>query len=274
MTLVDLQVRHDYNAQLEFYDETPHPGPILVKQPDDEDLEEDDEDYGEQHDWYYDGVYLILASFPFPRFRPADVLLPYDDPATIFDIIPKKVFVNGVMLYYKRAWILEDSARAIEKYQKILASGHPPEELRTSRLYGIVIDSRGVLCGLLCHWIDVQNHLTWDVLDASTEESRTKWMEQIQGTVSILHGPGICWGNVQPTDVVIDSADNTIITDLKGGASKGWIDKDNMDTLGGDLQRMERLIDYITNDQCLLRVEDKKFDLELEQEASGQGQQI
>ena len=36
---------------------------------------------------------------PFPRSQPSDVEVAFDDPSTVFEIIPEKVFVQGQTLF-------------------------------------------------------------------------------------------------------------------------------------------------------------------------------
>jgi tRNA A-37 threonylcarbamoyl transferase component Bud32 len=120
------------------------------------------------------------------------------------------------------------------------------------------VDSKGILRGQLYHWIDIDRALTWEAVEQAPKEVREKWASQIRKTVSTLHEIDVIWGDVKAENVVIDKSGNAIVIDFEGGATKGWIDEDKMGTKEGDLQGLERLMDYIFNDNCPLRVREKE----------------
>ena len=248
LTLADLELHQYYECRLEFYDEVPRPGAISP-------MEQEPPDH---YDW--DSLDVAPPEWPFPRFQSSDVVVPYTDPTTVFDIIPEQVFVHGRPFFWKPSWMSVESKDAVEKYCKIHSSGMSLEQLRTSRLYGIVTSSRGVLRGQLYEWIDVKKHLTWNVLEQTPEATRSKWASQIQRSVSTLHSLNIIWGDVKAGNVVIDQDDDALVIDLEGGATRGWVDKEEQGTREGDLQGLERLVDYIFNDECPLRLRDKQLD--------------
>jgi hypothetical protein len=246
LTLADLQARQYYKSQLEVYDEVPHPSTIIRMDP----IEQNSVD-----DWHDPGMTPFKS--PFPRFQPSDVEVAFDDPSTVFEVVPEKVFVQGQTFFWKPSWISNESKEGVEKYSKIHQSGIPPDQLLTSRLYGVVVDSKGILRGQLYHWIDVDRALTWDVVEQAPKDVREKWASQITKTVSTLHEIDVIWGDVKAENVVVDKNGNAIVIDFEGGATKGWIDGDKMGTKAGDLQGLERLMDYIFNDNSSLRLREK-----------------
>jgi hypothetical protein len=82
---------------------------------------------------------------------------------------------------------LQESRNAVEKYRKIRDSGLSSHQLLTSRLYGVVVDDKGALRGLVYHWIDIDRNLTWDVAEQASNETRSRRASQIQRTVATLH---------------------------------------------------------------------------------------
>jgi hypothetical protein len=254
LTLADLQLKQHYQCRLEFYDEEPRPSAIIEAESQEED--EDDCDY----------FGPATATWPFPRFQASDVEVCYDDPTTIFEIVPEKVFVHGKAFFWKPSWISDESRQGVEKYCRIHGSSRSPQELLTSRLYGIVVDKKGFLRGQLYHWIEVGHHLTWDVLETTPIATRTKWASQVRETLATLHAMDVIWGDVKAENVLIDKLGNAIVIDLEGGATRGWIDEDKMGTREGDLQGLERLADYILNDECTLRIRDKELDQDWDRE--------
>jgi hypothetical protein len=88
LTLTDLQARQYYKCQLEFYDEVPHPGAITRMDPNEQNFLDD----------WCDPETAPFES-PFPRFQPSDVEVAFDDPSTVFEVVPEKVFVQGQTLF-------------------------------------------------------------------------------------------------------------------------------------------------------------------------------
>lgn len=73
-----------------------------------------------------------------------------------------------------------------------------------------------------------------------------------------LHKVDVVWGDVKAENIVIDKNDNAIVIDLERCVTKGWVDKEVMDTKEGDVQGLQRLSDYISNDNCPLRIRGKE----------------
>ncbi|KAF2429748.1 hypothetical protein EJ08DRAFT_590327, partial [Tothia fuscella] len=125
-----------------------------------------------------------------------------------------------------------------------------------------LMDSKGKTRGQLYHWIDMDSVLTWEVIEKATSEKREKWAAQIKTTVSLLHQIGVVWGDVKAENVVIDRNGNAVIIDFEGGATKGWIDKEVMDTKEGDLQGLERLVSFILDDESPLSAREKNIEID------------
>nr|POE79426.1 hypothetical protein CFP56_07491 [Quercus suber] len=258
ITLADPSLKQAYQARLQFHNEVPVPGEFTPEDPD------------EQDGCDYDYAVRVSKESPFPCIDASAVDVLYDDPVTVYDQPIDKVMADGQQLFWKPAWAAEESFEGIRKYNKIrTADPSLQQNLCISRLYGIVSDRHGALRGQLYYWINIGHHLTWDVLDRTDIRTRTKWVSQIRLTVSTLHAIDVIWGDVKAENVLIDAEGNAVVIDLEGGATKGWMEKDVAGTKQGDLQGLERLVDYILNDQCSLRVRDKELDLEFD-DAIGQ----
>ncbi|KJZ78254.1 hypothetical protein HIM_02292 [Hirsutella minnesotensis 3608] len=199
---------------------------------------------------------MRLRQSSFPVFDPADVEVPYSDGRFIYDIIPRQVFVQGKTFFYKSCWSPYDAIDEVEKYSRIHASGLSTQQLSTSRLFGIVAGRDGQTKGLLYDWIETKGTGTLtSVINADTPPSlREKWASQIHGAVMGLHSLGIVWSDVKPDNVLIDGGNNAVVIDLEGGTTRGWVDHDTGGSVEGDLQGLERLVDFIFNDQSPLRL--------------------
>ncbi|KAF2488642.1 hypothetical protein BU16DRAFT_568164 [Lophium mytilinum] len=250
LTLEEIEACQYYDCQLEFYDEVPRPSAITRKGAEEEN----------PNDIWYDPQPTPFESI-FPQFQRSEVEVLYDDPSTALQMIPDKVLVQGQLLFWKPSWSSREFKDVVGKYSKIYRSGLRPDQLPTSRLYGVVVDKKGIPRGQLYYWIDIDKTPTWEQVEQAPKELREKWVSQIQNTVSTLHDLDVIWGDVQARNVVIDRSGNAIVISFEGGAVKGWIDKDKMETKEGDLQGLERLVDYIMNDDSSLRLRDKEADL-------------
>ncbi|KAH7320627.1 hypothetical protein B0I35DRAFT_427495 [Stachybotrys elegans] len=245
LTLADLATRGSFKCEYKVVNEQHIPGEVTP-------CIREQEDYCQ--DW---DMRSIQSSFPL--FSPRDVEVPYSDGASINEIIPQKVFVNNKALFYKSCYSPLDAIPEVEKYSKISASGHSQTDLRTSRLFGIVVYPNGGAKGLLYEWIQTDNPgtLTWAVEESVSKDQKEKWASQVESTVARLHGLGIIWGDVKADNVLIDMDNNAVVIDFGGGTTKGWVEHALQGTLEGDTQGMERLLDFILNDNSPLRLRNR-----------------
>lgn len=248
LTLADLQDRQYYTCELEFHNEMPRPSPITPRDP---------SEPGITDDWYDPEVLPFETSFP--CFQPCDVEVAFDNPTTIYEVPPEKVFVQGTLYFWKPTWTVEESIEAVRKYGKMVNSGIPPNQLLTSRLFGVVVDSKGRPHGQLYHWLDIDQPMSCELIEQAPKDVREKWALQIQNTVSTLHGIDVIWGDVKADNVVIDKSGNAIVIDFEGGVTRGWVDEEKMGTKEGDLQGLERLVEYILDENCPLRLREREF---------------
>ncbi|KAJ4317194.1 hypothetical protein N0V84_007498 [Fusarium piperis] len=241
LTLADLAPRGAFECEYCVIDERPLAVGITERVPEIEPIDE----------W---NIRKIQSAFPV--FDPREVEVPYDEGHRIYDIIPQRVIVNGQQFFYKSSWSPSDPIDEIGKYVKIKASNPPLEHLHMSRLFGIVAYPNGQTKGLLYEWIETGRHGTlWSVMKSDTPLStRQKWAGQIRETVAALHELGVVWGDVKPDNVLIDNDNNAVVIDLEGGTTRGWVDHDVGGTLEGDMQGMERMMDFIFNDESPLRL--------------------
>ncbi|KAH6672122.1 hypothetical protein EV126DRAFT_409956 [Verticillium dahliae] len=148
---------------------------------------------------------------------------------------------------------LPQTKSEIGKYDKIAASGLSSSELPTSRLYAMVVGSKGRLRGLIYHFIKSEERLTWAVDERAPLALREKCAAQIKDTVAKLHHLGVVWGDVKADNVLVDENGNAIVIDLKGGTTQGWVDREKEGTVEGDAQGVENMMDFIFNDESMLR---------------------
>ncbi|KAL4797928.1 hypothetical protein BDV19DRAFT_386963 [Aspergillus venezuelensis] len=83
----------------------------------------------------------------------------------------------------------------------------------TPRLKGTVRLTENI-CGIITTCIDVEYNLYEAPINDYPEETRRKWLGQIQGTLDLLHAKGVTWGDVKAENVLIDRHQNAWVIDL------------------------------------------------------------
>lgn len=108
----------------------------------------------------------------------------------------------------------------------------------------------GVVLGLLREWIP-SDHSLWDLEAADSQglnapqEFREKWACQIQETIKNLHSIDVIWGDVKPSNVIIDFNNDAWLIDFGGGWTDGWVDENLQETVEGDEQGVTRLLEVL-----------------------------
>ncbi|KAM0331571.1 hypothetical protein ACHAQA_003250 [Verticillium albo-atrum] len=236
LTLADLDVQEVFECEFHVVQEEPIPGHVTQR------MEEEVEDFDAR---------TLQTSFPIIEL--ADVEVPYDQTTDIFSIIPQRVVVGGRSCFYKLSASVESARNEIGKHDKIAASGLTPSDLSTSRLSAIVVASKGRLRGLIYDFIESEERLTWAIGESTPLGLKEKWASQIKDTVTKMHRLDVIWGDVKADNVLIDKDRNAVIIDLEGGITQGWVDHENEGTVRGDLQGLEKMTDFIFNDESPLR---------------------
>lgn len=184
-----------------------------------------------------------------PIFQARQVEVLSDGPAYILIDKPTRVRVQGKELFFKAFQEPDDSigvheALALEKISK---AGLDPQEVRTSRLCGIVQDDQSHVIGLLLHYIQVDDTLYGKIIESETlgRDVKDKWKRQVTGTVEALHRAGIIWGDAKASNILVDTIGDAWVTDFGGGHTRGWVDRDKAGTVEGDLQGLRAIIDSV-----------------------------
>ncbi|RDL33118.1 uncharacterized protein BP5553_08557 [Venustampulla echinocandica] len=82
-------------------------------------------------------------------------------------------------------------------------------------------------------------------VEASTER-RKKWGAQVRETVDLLHEIGVIWGDGKPHNVLIHKeTDDAWVINFGGSYTEGWVDEELMETLEGDEQAVDRILEFL-----------------------------
>ncbi|KAK4182425.1 hypothetical protein QBC35DRAFT_547765 [Podospora australis] len=190
-------------------------------------------------------------------------------------LVPSQVCVNGAVYFFK-PW---PSRQAFSYHQldvcaKMLADTEPA---RISCVHSLVIDNDDDvlqhysidpnddeeicvgtrLVGLLLTYIENKGTLSalapWS---DCTNEDRSRWARQVRQSVEHLHRAGIVWGDAKPENVLIDIQGDTWLIDFGGSYTQGWVDKENQETVEGDLQGLQRIENWLV--KCSQRPVDRR----------------
>ncbi|KAF5010164.1 hypothetical protein FDECE_3657 [Fusarium decemcellulare] len=135
----------------------------------------------------------------------------------------------------------------LETYRKI-EEAQLDDNIRVSRLHGLVQDESGQVLGLFLTYIDCRRlTLSCAVKPDTPTALREKWMAQLQGSVGELHKAGVFWGDVKPDNVLIDSNQDAWVVDFGGGYTEGWVPRELTGTMDGDRLGLEKIAEFIGN---------------------------
>ncbi|VUC31936.1 unnamed protein product [Clonostachys rosea] len=198
----------------------------------------------------------------FPLFSSQEVEIHCSEEDSVHDVTPHKVLVENTTYFYKPCFSAYDAIREVDKYCKITMSDPFQDTIRTSKLFGVVVNDDGQAKGLLYHWIQTAqaDSLTGAIENDASPPSvarKQKWVFQIRRTLEGLHRIGATWGDVKSDNVLIDEEDNAVVIGLGGGTTRGWVERGLGGTVEGDLQGLERLMEFVSNGDSPLRAKNR-----------------
>ncbi|PNS21487.1 hypothetical protein CAC42_1266 [Sphaceloma murrayae] len=163
-----------------------------------------------------------------------------------------------------------------------LTSKSLDKKIRVPTLQGLVIDhpasslpatsskdSPISILGFLLTPIPDATPLT-QYLDSDTAEShRERWAREIERTVKILHEGGIVWGDAKADNFMVDADNRLWIIDFGGSYTEGWVDADKADTMEGDEQGTERIVNAVRDPEGFTFDPDEEEDEDEGEEKQG-----
>ncbi|KAF2786131.1 hypothetical protein K505DRAFT_412129 [Melanomma pulvis-pyrius CBS 109.77] len=189
------------------------------------------------HDRRLVGVLLpaskTLNKSTLPVYRPDDIHVQLNDDAVALPQSPREMPPGDIGM----------TLTELATYAKIHATEFG-EDVRVSRLLGVVEDEHtSRIVGLLLSYIDCKNMTLWCA--ARERTLHDKWLKQMTHSLKELHAHQIVWGDAKPENVLVNIHDDAYLIDFSGGYTKGWVDKELMNTREGDLQGKQRIEVYL-----------------------------
>lgn len=177
----------------------------------------------------------------------------YQEKPGLHSMTGKVSLPNGEFVWFKPRvpYRESDFSREIQLL-KAIKDANFDDKIRVSQLIGVVTallktDQTEVtaVVGLLISWIPPAPegpHLLAQS-SSSLRASQSKWWQQVSRTVETLHGYGICWGDVNLCNIVIDRDSNAWVIDFGGSNNLEFVDDDLAETFAGDWQGIRRIFE-------------------------------
>lgn len=185
---------------------------------------------------------------PWPSFHPSAVRMSDQNALGPPSQTPSRVVLtNDTVAFFKlmRSGDSRPLKRELNIYKKVARS--PLEgSLRISRLLGLVRNENGLVFRILLTYIDCSRMtLSCAVKPATPTPVRHKWIIQLRHAMRQLHNAGIVWGDAKPDNVLIDRNKDAWVVDFGGGYTEGWVPKELVGTMDGDLIALEKMEAFI-----------------------------
>lgn len=201
---------------------------------------------------------VALADFTLhPKWRifsPAEIEICVSDYSEACSKLPRKVLAGGATCFFKPVDYDDKRAasRELDMYKQMEISGLS-DKVRVPRLIGVVQDERGSnVIGILLSWINCRNRTLECSLGPETPSMlRRKWDMQVTTTLACLHKADIIWGDANPANILIDINEDAWIIDFGGGFTRGWVGKDEMETVQGDKEGLAKIKQFIYGEKSV-----------------------
>ncbi|KAH6635116.1 hypothetical protein B0J18DRAFT_417941 [Chaetomium sp. MPI-SDFR-AT-0129] len=189
-------------------------------------------------------------------FDPSTIEVSFERPRQALDDKPTRVLVDldgsgeKTTCFFKEFGAGEfiSLEKELEAHLRLLKSNVVPEA-RVVRLLGVVAAEDGRVAGPLLTYVDCRREndgiLDGIYLRRTPIPARERWVSQIKEAVQQLHEGGVVWGDAKADNVLIDKKNGAWLIDFGGGYTEGWTDKEKSGTKEGDLQGVERIVDYL-----------------------------
>jgi serine/threonine protein kinase len=99
--------------------------------------------------------------------------------------------------------------------------------------------------GMVIEYID--NAKSLEDVDCITMAQCERWTREIRSAIEYLHGKGFLWGDAKAGNILIGESGRPVLLDFGGGFSRGWVELQNSETVKGDWQGFDKIIEFMKN---------------------------
>jgi serine/threonine protein kinase len=196
-----------------------------------------------------------LTLYPkWPKLTPAEIEICVSNHSEACSKLPRKVLAGGATCLFKPLDYNDRRAaiRELATYKQIEISGLS-DKVRVPRLIGVAQDDQGsYVIGLLLSWVDCRNRSLECSLGPETPLTlRRKWDMQVTTTLDCLHKADIIWGDAKPANILIDINEDAWIIDFGGGYTRGWVEKEQMETVQGDEEGLSKIKQFLYGERSV-----------------------
>lgn len=190
-----------------------------------------------QHDNYlkYPLTNPIPNSFPDVPTFPNSAVMRLDQ----LDNEIFKVAINDEVFCMKAVHRTGDEANFIREVTILQQCSHP----FIIQLKGLVINDDAHVEAMLTEYI-ANAEAQHDRKQIDTTEA-TRWAEQMKEAIDYLHDNGFVWGDAKPHNVLIRENGDIVLIDFGGGATSGWVEQKDYESVTGDLRAWERIVEFM-----------------------------
>ena len=137
--------------------------------------------------------------------------------------------------------------REINSLQQILAS---EPQLHTPNILGLISfeEDSSQIVGFVMECVSPSastQELSCIEIDTVPQARRDAWGRQISNDLARLHALGLVWGDAKPGNIIIDENKTPWIVDFGGSFTMGWVDAHLADTISGDMQGLQRILEFL-----------------------------
>ncbi|KAE8152773.1 hypothetical protein BDV25DRAFT_137580 [Aspergillus avenaceus] len=153
--------------------------------------------------------------------------------------IPRHVKFGQFDLFFKPVKTPQGFKREVTLLHDIQTFNLP---VRVPKLHSIVLSEAGdKALGILLQWLPFGSNTLLSQKGEEAKRLHDKWESQVGEILEHLHQKSIIWGDVSPSNIVIDWNDDAWILDFAGGVDEDFVDKQLAGTPGGDLGGIEKV---------------------------------
>ncbi|KAL7927045.1 hypothetical protein ACQKWADRAFT_327026 [Trichoderma austrokoningii] len=183
-------------------------------------------------------------------YDPARIITSHENTEDALCKLPRRVLIEKgqVACFLNRSHGTIEPAQELTAYKQIHAAGLD-SQVNLCHMHGVVLDDYAFLIGFLLTDVDGGRPLSNIVSRYEPNDPppaiRRRWMGQIEAALSVLHANDVVWGDIKAENVWIDKHNDARLIDFGGGYTEGWVSKEVVGTVAGDLEGMTKLKEFL-----------------------------